>query len=264
MNGGLFMKKLFVSLLVLSVVGFVGCGESVTESVEYQELESKYSELETEYEELETEYGELKKQDVEDDKTIKNLQSQVDKAKDYLDLDQEEKKLVDEKIVEVNKATEERIAKEKAEKEAAEKAKKEEEEIAKKEAEEKAAAEKKAEEERKAQEEQAKKEQEEKEKQEKANLIEKTNAIATAKNYLSFTSFSRSGLIHQLEYEGYSTEAATYAVDNIDVDWNQQCAKTAKNYMDYMAFSRDGLYQQLQYEGFTDEQIQYGLSSVGY
>ena len=86
------MKKLFVSLLVLSVVGFVGCGESVTESVEYQELESKYSELETEYEELETEYGELKKQDVEDDKTIKNLHSQVDKAKDYLDLDQEEKK----------------------------------------------------------------------------------------------------------------------------------------------------------------------------
>ena len=76
--------------------------------------------------------------------------------------------------------------------------------------------------------------------------------------------FSRQGLIKQLEVEGYSTEASEYAVDNISVDWNEQCAKTAQNYLEYMSFSRDGLYNQLAFEGFTDEQIQYGLSKVGY
>lgn len=36
------------------------------------------------------------------------------------------------------------------------------------------------------------------------------NAVATARDYLDYTSFSLQGLIEQLEYEGFSTAEATY------------------------------------------------------
>ena len=90
------------------------------------------------------------------------------------------------------------------------------------------------------------------------------NAVKKAESYLSFMAFSRVGLIEQLEFEGFSTEDATYAVDHVKVDWNEQCAKKAENYLDFMAFSRDGLHDQLEFEGFSEEQIQYGLQAVGY
>ena len=76
--------------------------------------------------------------------------------------------------------------------------------------------------------------------------------------------FSYSGLIQQLEYEGYSTEDATYAADNCEADWNEQAAKAAKNYLNSMAFSRDSLIQQLEYEGYTEEQAIYGVEQNGY
>lgn len=90
------------------------------------------------------------------------------------------------------------------------------------------------------------------------------NALGSAEAYLSTMAFSYSGLIDQLEYEGYSTEDATYAADNCGADWNEQAALCAENYLDIMSFSRDGLIDQLLYEGFTQEQAEYGASSVGY
>ena len=94
--------------------------------------------------------------------------------------------------------------------------------------------------------------------------LEYDNALKTAKNYLDYTSFSYTGLIEQLEYEGYSSEACTYAVDNCGADWNEQAAKKAQSYLDYSSFSRQGLIDQLLYEGFTQEQAEYGVASVGY
>ena len=94
--------------------------------------------------------------------------------------------------------------------------------------------------------------------------MEYDNATRKAKEYLNVMSFSRQGLIEQLEFEGFSNEASVYAVDNITVDWNEQCAKKAEEYLKIMSFSREGLYEQLAFEGFSDEQIQYGLSAVGY
>lgn len=90
------------------------------------------------------------------------------------------------------------------------------------------------------------------------------NALAQAKNYLSIMAFSYSGLIEQLEYEGYTTEEATYAVDNCGADWYEQAAKKAEEYLDVMSFSRSGLIEQLEYEGFTTEQAEYGVTAVGY
>lgn len=90
------------------------------------------------------------------------------------------------------------------------------------------------------------------------------NALATARDYLDYSSFSRTGLIQQLEFEGYSTADATWAVDQIGADWMQQAAATAKEYMDYSSFSRSGLISQLQYEGFTPAEAEYGASQVGF
>lgn len=94
--------------------------------------------------------------------------------------------------------------------------------------------------------------------------IGQQNALDKAHDYLEYSPFSYTGLIGQLEYEGYSTEDATFAADNCGADWNEQAAKKAQDYLDYSAFSRDGLIDQLEYEGFTPEQAEYGVSAVGY
>lgn len=89
------------------------------------------------------------------------------------------------------------------------------------------------------------------------------NAIRTAQNYLEFTAFSRSGLIGQLEYEQYSTADATFAVDYLDVDWNEQAWLKAEEYLAFSGFSRQGLIDQLEYEGFTHDQALYGVNKAG-
>ncbi len=90
------------------------------------------------------------------------------------------------------------------------------------------------------------------------------NALAKAKDYLSFMAFSYTGLVEQLEYEGYSHSEAVYAADRCGADWNQQAADKAEDYLELMPFSRDGLIEQLEYEGFTHSQAVYGVSRSGY
>lgn len=89
------------------------------------------------------------------------------------------------------------------------------------------------------------------------------NAVRSAQSYLDFASFSRQGLIEQLEYEDYSTADATFAVDYVAPDWNEQAAKSAESYLEFSAFSRQGLIDQLLYEGFTSSQAQYGVDQAG-
>lgn len=90
------------------------------------------------------------------------------------------------------------------------------------------------------------------------------NALSSALSYLRYSAFSYSGLIDQLEYEGYSYQEAKYAVDNCGADWNEQAALSAESYLKYSAFSRQGLIDQLIYEGFTQSQAEYGVNAVGY
>lgn len=72
----------------------------------------------------------------------------------------------------------------------------------------------------------------------KAPTTGQKNALSSAKSYLSVMPFSYSGLIKQLEYEGYSKDEATYGADNCGADWNEQAAKSAKSYIETMSFSR--------------------------
>lgn len=88
-------------------------------------------------------------------------------------------------------------------------------------------------------------------------------ATKSATSYLKYTAFSRSGLIKQLEYEGFSNADATHGVDRQNADWNTQAARMAASYLRYSSFSRSGLINQLVYEGFTQSQAEYGVSTTG-
>lgn len=90
------------------------------------------------------------------------------------------------------------------------------------------------------------------------------NALDTAKSYLKYSAFSYTGLIDQLEFEGYSASEAKYGADNCGADWNEQAAKSAQSYLNIMSFSKQGLIEQLEYEGFTHEQAVYGVEHNGY
>jgi hypothetical protein len=90
------------------------------------------------------------------------------------------------------------------------------------------------------------------------------NAVRTAKNYLDYAGFSRSGLIKQLQFEGYSASDAAYGVDAQNANWNEQAVRTAKNYLDYSGFSRSGLIKQLQFEGYSASEAAYGASANGF
>ncbi|MFX1766384.1 Ltp family lipoprotein [Paraburkholderia sp. A1RI-2L] len=96
-----------------------------------------------------------------------------------------------------------------------------------------------------------------------------SNAVRSAKQYLSMQGFSRRGLIHQLSSdagEGYEVADATVAVDSLSVDWNEQAERSAKQYLSIQGFSCKGLIHQLSSsagEGYTVPQATYGAKQAG-
>jgi hypothetical protein len=99
--------------------------------------------------------------------------------------------------------------------------------------------------------------------------VEEQNAVRSAQNYLDTGAFSCKGLIRQLSSDagdGYSLTAATYAVDSLHINLNEQAAKSAKTYLSTSSFSRKGLIEQLESdagEGFTHSQAVYGVNKAG-
>ena len=92
---------------------------------------------------------------------------------------------------------------------------------------------------------------------------EQQQAVRKAEQYLDQQAFSKSGLIDQLKYEGFSKADATKAVNTIKVNWMNQAALKAKQYLDQQSFSRAGLIDQLKYEGFNQRQAEYGATQAG-
>jgi hypothetical protein len=93
--------------------------------------------------------------------------------------------------------------------------------------------------------------------------VAQEQAIGSAESYLRYSGFSRTGLIDQLEFEGFTSEDAEFAVDYLDVDWKEQAVRVAQGYLDYSHFSRQGLIDQLEFEGFTHKQAEHGANEVG-
>lgn len=93
--------------------------------------------------------------------------------------------------------------------------------------------------------------------------VSKQNAIKKAQSYLKYSAFSKQSLIEQLEFEKFSNEDAIFAVDSLNVNWNEQAIKKAESYLKYSAFSKQGLIEQLEFEGFTYDQALYGTTQNG-
>ena len=89
------------------------------------------------------------------------------------------------------------------------------------------------------------------------------NALKKAMDYLAYSAFSYSGLIEQLEYEGYTNAEATFAADNCGADWEEQALLKAEEYLNYSAFSYNGLIEQLEYEGFSEKEAEHGANNCG-
>lgn len=91
---------------------------------------------------------------------------------------------------------------------------------------------------------------------------ERDQAAVTAEDYLSFSGFSRTGLIEQLVFEGFPEDDAAKAVDSLGVDWDYQAERVATDYMDFSSFSKQGLVDQLEFEGFTADQAAHGAGMI--
>lgn len=93
-------------------------------------------------------------------------------------------------------------------------------------------------------------------------------ALAEARDYIKATNFSYKGLYDQLtsDYgEKYSPEAAQYAMDHLEADWNAEALGSAQNHINTEAFSYEGLYEKLTGEGgeqYTPEQARYAVDNV--
>lgn len=94
------------------------------------------------------------------------------------------------------------------------------------------------------------------------------NALKKAQMYSNTMHMSKKGIYNQLtsEYgESFSAEAAKYAVDNMQADWNENALKKAKQYSDTMSMSKNAIYKQLvsDYgEKFTESEAQYAVNNL--
>ena len=88
-------------------------------------------------------------------------------------------------------------------------------------------------------------------------------ALDKANEYVDTLPLSHDGLIKQLEYDGYTTDVATYAADNCSANWNKEAKEMAEQYMDSTTYTYKDMVQQLEAEGFTKKQAKFGAKAVG-
>ncbi len=74
---------------------------------------------------------------------------------------------------------------------------------------------------------------------------------------------SQSGLQKELAYLGFTDEQATYAVENIKIDWNEQALRCAWSYYDYdIIKDKKDMERQLIFDGFTRKQAEAAATEV--
>ena len=94
------------------------------------------------------------------------------------------------------------------------------------------------------------------------------SALRKAESYSRTMHMSKRGIYEQLvsEYgENFSADAAQYAIDNMEADWNANALAKAKSYSDTMHMSKAGIYDQLVSEfgeQFEPDQAQYAVDNV--
>ena len=93
-------------------------------------------------------------------------------------------------------------------------------------------------------------------------------AVAKAQLYVDTMPFSEKGLYDQLtsEYgEKFSPEAARYALNLVEADWNAEALEAALMYQNDMAMSPEAIRDQLVHQNgnqFTQEQADYAVANL--
>ena len=88
-------------------------------------------------------------------------------------------------------------------------------------------------------------------------------AIQTAKDYLDTMPLSQTELLQMLTVENINLEDAKFALEYLDIDWNQEARKKAKEYCKHkIGFSKVKLKAQLLFDHFTEEEADFALSHV--
>lgn len=94
------------------------------------------------------------------------------------------------------------------------------------------------------------------------------SALIKAESYSDLMHMSKAAIYNQLvsEYgEQFSEDAAQYAIDNLEADWNANALAKAEDYATTMQMSKAAIYDQLisDYgEKFTPEEAQYAIDNV--
>ena len=92
-------------------------------------------------------------------------------------------------------------------------------------------------------------------------------ALEQAQEYIDTMFLSELGLYRQfnLDYTvHFSDEAIEYAVENVNVDYNEEALEAAISHRGNYAYDGEKLYNQLSgnYDGFTEEQAQYAMDNL--
>ena len=97
---------------------------------------------------------------------------------------------------------------------------------------------------------------------------EQKNALAKAKSYSDMMHMSKAKIYDQLTSnygEGFTAEAAQYAIDNLNADYNANALAKAKDYQSMMNMSKAKIYDQLTSnygEKFTASEAQYAIDQL--
>ena len=88
-------------------------------------------------------------------------------------------------------------------------------------------------------------------------------AIQTAEGYLDTMPLSQTELLQMLTVENINLEDAEFALEYLDIDWNQEARKKAKEYCKHkIGFSKVKLKAQLLFDHFTEEEADFALSHI--
>lgn len=93
------------------------------------------------------------------------------------------------------------------------------------------------------------------------------SALEKAENYSQTMSLSKQRIYQQLisHFDGFSEEAAQYAVNNMSADWKANALAKAEHYSESAHMSKQGIYDQLvsEYgEYFTPDEAQYAIDNI--
>lgn len=98
--------------------------------------------------------------------------------------------------------------------------------------------------------------------------IEYKNALNKAEIYADMMYMSKKGIYEQLSSsygDKFDDDAAQYAIDNVNADWNNNALNKAITYSDMMYMSKQNIYDQLcssHGDKFTNEEAQYAIDNI--